>query len=236
MSRGRGRGAGVSFNTELLGLGRGKDSVPASALAPPPKYPPRLNKPSPLIDDSEQDYLLAVRKEWIHQRRNSPFFVQPAGKATRTANGSAVDRYSDKYEDAAEPERKLELEWKLFPKELRPGSRGRKAGAKRKKSMAQSGKKPNIDTKKDITKRLEMLEKKEGEEGDNDEEKEDKEDGSDDDEDGEKKGAGKGEVESDGPEEDEEMDSGTDYANNFFDNGEGYLDEDDDNADEGGIY
>ena len=90
-----------------------------------------------------------------------------------------------------------------------------------------------LQNKEDITKRLEMLEKKEGEE--KDEDGEDK-DGSDDDEDEEKKAAGKGDVESDGPEEDEEMDDGTDYANNFFDNGEGYLDEDDDNLDEGGIY
>ena len=35
---------------------------------------------------------------------------------------------------------------------------------------------------------------------------------------------------------DEELDGGTDYANNYFDNGEGYLDDDDDNLDEGGIY
>ena len=146
MSRGRGRGAGVSFNTELLGLGRGKDAVPASALAPPPKYPPRLNKPPPLIDDSEQDYLLAVRKEWIHQRKNSAFYLKPAVFAAEGSGGGGggIDRYSDRYEDAAEPEKKLELEWKLFPKELRPGCRGSKAGAKRKKSMAASGKKPNL--------------------------------------------------------------------------------------------
>ena len=37
-------------------------------------------------------------------------------------------------------------------------------------------------------------------------------------------------------EEDEELDEGTDYANNFFDNGENYLDDDEDNLDEGGIY
>merc|ERR1712189_8354 len=35
---------------------------------------------------------------------------------------------------------------------------------------------------------------------------------------------------------DEEMDGGTDYASNYFDNGEGYEDGDDDNLDEGGIY
>lgn len=37
------------------------------------------------------------------------------------------------------------------------------------------------------------------------------------------------------PEEDEEMDDGTDYANNYFDNGEGYEDEDD-NLEDGPIY
>ena len=31
------------------------------------------------------------------------------------------------------------------------------------------------------------------------------------------------------------MDEGTDYANNYFDNGEGY-DEEDDNLDDGPIY
>lgn len=34
---------------------------------------------------------------------------------------------------------------------------------------------------------------------------------------------------------DEEMDDGTDYANNYFDNGEGYED-DDDNLEDGPIY
>ena len=32
------------------------------------------------------------------------------------------------------------------------------------------------------------------------------------------------------------MDDETDYARDYFDNGEGYLDEEDDNLDEGGIY
>jgi DNA-directed RNA polymerase III subunit RPC7 len=35
---------------------------------------------------------------------------------------------------------------------------------------------------------------------------------------------------------DEELDEGTDYANNYFDNGEDYIDNDDDGLDEGGIY
>ena len=63
-----------------------------------------------------------------------------------------------------------------------------------------------------------------GEEPDSDDEEDDNEQ------------AGKNELDSDVGEEDEEMDGGTDYANNFFDNGEGYGDDEDDNLDEGGIY
>lgn len=32
------------------------------------------------------------------------------------------------------------------------------------------------------------------------------------------------------------MDDGTDYNQNYFDNGEGYLDDEDDNLDDGPIY
>jgi DNA-directed RNA polymerase III subunit RPC7 len=42
------------------------------------------------------------------------------------------------------------------------------------------------------------------------------------------------EYEEDDP--DEEMDEGTDYINSYFDNGENYLDEEDDNLDDGPIY
>ena len=62
-------------------------------------------------------------------------------------------------------------------------------------------------------------------------------DGDDEDSDGGEGGRGGGGGE-DGDEEemDEEMDEDGDYAKDYFDNGEGYLDEDDDNLDEGGIY
>lgn len=43
------------------------------------------------------------------------------------------------------------------------------------------------------------------------------------------------EVEVEEIDEDEEMDDGTDYANNYFDNGEDYEDEDD-NLEDGPIY
>ena len=42
--------------------------------------------------------------------------------------------------------------------------------------------------------------------------------------------------EEDADEPDEEMDGGTDYANQYFDNGEDYLDEEDDALEEGGVF
>lgn len=83
--------------------------------------------------------------------------------------------------------------------------------------------------------RLEELEKKEeqqsdaeggGDEVEGKEEEEEKE--------GEEEDGVMDEYEDDDP--DEEMDEGTDYINSYFDNGESYLDEEDDNLDDGPIY
>ena len=60
MSRGRGRGQ-LTFNAEVLGIGRGE--APSSVLAPPPKFPPRLNKPHPLLQSDKHEYWLTKRNE-----------------------------------------------------------------------------------------------------------------------------------------------------------------------------
>ncbi|XP_050296255.1 DNA-directed RNA polymerase III subunit RPC7-like [Anthonomus grandis grandis] len=106
------------------------------------------------------------------------------------------------------PTSKQKYDWSLFPSELRP------------KMLAKRIKKTQIK-EVDVVERLTVLEKQEESKGTPkvkeevvDEEAEE-------------------EVVED--EEDEEMDDGTDYANNYFDNGEGYEDEDD-NLDEGPIY
>ena len=191
----------------------------------PPKYPPRLNRPCPLVDNPEQTYMLAISKEFEQHMRSSPYYIK--SDATENNAKKSVERYSDRYEDAAETT--LELDWARFPQELRPDFRKRMARKRR-----ASGAKPKlVSRKKDVSKTLEELEKKEG-----DEKSEDDEEGkekNDDDSDDEKKENATVE-ESDKEEIDEEMDDGTDYANNYFDNGEGYLDDEDDNLDEGGTY
>jgi len=108
------------------------------------------------------------------------------------------------------PSTKEKYDWTLFPAELRP-----KMLAKRVKKKGGVKKDINIEEK------LKALEKQEESKNapptKEDEPLEEDEDAEPDEE------------------QDEEMDDGTDYANNYFDNGEGY-DDDDDNMDEGPIY
>ncbi|KAJ8925497.1 hypothetical protein NQ315_009335 [Exocentrus adspersus] len=107
------------------------------------------------------------------------------------------------------PVAKEKYDWTLFPSELRP-----KMYAKRNKQK--TAKEVNIEQRLTV---LEKLEEKSDDadvavnNNEADEEVEDVEE----------------------IDEDEEMDDGTDYANNYFDNGEAYEDEDD-NLEDGPIY
>jgi DNA-directed RNA polymerase III subunit RPC7 len=113
-----------------------------------------------------------------------------------------------------------------FPAELRPGVK-RRGG--------RVGRPPNLvkRDKVDISSKLEELGKKEEavKDGESDEEKKDGEEGDEDEEDRKVEDA-----EDDAEEPDEEMDGGTDYANQYFDNGEDYLDNEDDQLEEGGVF
>jgi len=126
----------------------------------------------------------------------------------------------------SDPRTDLDLDWSQFPQELRPHT-----GSKNKKTK--SAAKVNLVTKKsniDIQTTLSALEQKENSTKDG---KQEPQDDSEEEEEEEKQS----EHGSDAEEPDEEMDGGTDYANNYFDNGEEYLDDEDDNLnDEGGIY
>lgn len=115
----------------------------------------------------------------------------------------------------------LNYAWEYFPYELRPGMKKRSAGESSEKSQAPVKASKPAASITNIDQLLAQLEKTETAqvkvEVDENEEKEQEE----------------------GPEEfddtDEEMDDGTDYNQNYFDNGESYLDEDDD-IDDGPIY
>ena len=200
--RGRGRGTGLSFNAEALGFGRG-DALPTAMMAPPPMFPPLTNQPVKLVEDKEQEYILAVGKELRNSFRASQFYLGGKG----------------------DPLPKLDLRWERFPAELKPG------GLKKKKSMKIV--KPNLvkKNKVDIEKKLDELGQMEAKKGDDSEDEKEVEKADSEEEEEKKSDAGSGE-----DEPDEEMDGGTDYASNYFDNGEGFGDDEEDALDEGGIY
>ena len=213
--RGRGRGANMSFNVEALGFGRG-EALPQAALAPPPIFPPLSTKPLPLDADIQQDYMLVIKKELSVFWHDSPFFVTPP------AVRGSIERYSDRYLEqsagSAQSDRHTDLS--RIPTELKLSS-----VTVRKRRRDRTGPAPVTKAARgaaDVTKRLEKLEKKEKEGGAEDQ-TEGKEGGEDSDE----------EV---GETEDVELDEGTDYIQDYFDNGEDYLDPEDDALEEGPIF
>ncbi|KAL5004539.1 hypothetical protein ScPMuIL_017995 [Solemya velum] len=218
-SRGRGRGRSVSFNVEALGFSRG-ETLPAPSLQPPPLYPPQNFKPIALLQGEDYEYMLALKQEFRGTIRKSPFYLLPPEKKRD------IERYSDKYQLGNDALKEWEPDWSRLPNELK---------MKQKKSRKIAAVvQPNIHVKRskkeevEIATALEILEKKENndsvkEETETVKESEDKEE-KDDEED---------EIEEDY--EDEELEEETDYILNYFDNGEGYGDDDDD-VDEGPVY
>lgn len=193
-----------------------------SVLAPPPKYPPRPGRICPLVEGDEQEYLLAVRKEFENQMRSSQFFIAPkvaasvAGGAGRLP-GSKIERYSDRY--AVSREEKLDLNWDRLPRELRPAAEGSKD---KKKSRKKREAKPNLAVKRrkaseDVTKTLEELEKKEaGDEKGNEDgvgRKSGDESGSGEED---EEGGGKGKVDKEGEKRDSDMDEDDDEDEGQF--------------------
>lgn len=220
--RGRGRGRGgagksMSFNVESLGFGRG-DVMPAPTLQPPPLFPALEFKPVPLQTGEERNYLLALKQEFRGTMKELPYYVHPREKK------KDIERYSDKYQTGQDNSISWEPDWKRLPKELK--IRVRKA-AKIKATM--KAKVPNTNKgkpdKDNVLKKLEELEKQ-APKLDEEKEEEEKED----------------EEENEVDEEEELLDEDdleeeTDYNMTYFDNGENYgIDDEDDNLDDGPIY
>ncbi|XP_023234533.1 DNA-directed RNA polymerase III subunit RPC7-like [Centruroides sculpturatus] len=189
------------------------ENVPPPIIQPPAMYPPLEFKPVPLISNEEENYLLALKQELRGTLRDSGFYVQPV------LVKKDIERYSDKYQQKDMTANDIKWDFKRFPKELkdikrkRPAAKQPKVSKKRKKNFSQD----------DIKNKLEQLETNEKSETSEEEQEEAKED----------------EEEGDKDEEElydeEEQEEGTDYAVNYFDNGEDYLDEDD-NMDDGPLY
>ncbi|XP_041649734.1 RNA polymerase III subunit GL b [Cheilinus undulatus] len=222
---GRGRGRGrrlMSFSVEAVGINRG-DSLPPSIQQPTPIYPVMEQKPLPLIGGEEAEYLLALKQEFRGAMKTLPSFIQP------TAALRDVERYSDKYHNNEQNDAMMDWnpDWRRFPKELRVRrAAAERASASRSDRAQPSQKKKRVKEKEEVLLKLESLEKKE-ERGSSGEEEEEEEEG-------EEKKKKQEEEEAEGEEgyDEEEFEEETDYVMSYFDNGEDFGGDSDDNMDE----
>ncbi|XP_069796460.1 DNA-directed RNA polymerase III subunit RPC7-like [Narcine bancroftii] len=208
-SRGRGRGQ-MTFSVEAVGIGKG-EVLPPPTLQPPPLYPALEFKAVPLQTGEEVEYMLALKQELRGAMRSLPYYVKPA------APKKDIDRYSDKYQSSGPTDNTIEWnpDWRRLPRELR--IRIRKPVKEKIAFTSRKLKARSSVEKEEIIKKLETLEKKEEdrsseEEGEQEKEEEEKENEEEFDE--------------------EEFEEETDYVMSYFDNGEEFGGDSDDNMDE----
>ncbi|XP_075048972.1 DNA-directed RNA polymerase III subunit RPC7-like [Mixophyes fleayi] len=209
--RGRGLGRGqMTFNIQAVGIGRG-ESLPPPTLQPPPLFPALDFKPVPLQTGEEVEYMLALKQELRGSMKSLPYYIKPADPK------KDVERYSDKYQTSGPVDNAIDWhpDWKLLPRELK--IKVRKIQKEKSTVVLPKHKQRVPLDKEEIIKKLENLEKKEKEvsseeEEENKEEEEEKEEEEDYDE--------------------EEHEEETDYIMSYFDNGEEFGGDSDDNMDE----
>ncbi|TRY93077.1 hypothetical protein DNTS_023844 [Danionella cerebrum] len=216
---GQGRGRGrtqFNFNVDALGFGRG-DALPTATHTPSPLFPPMQFRPVPLHTGEEVEYMLALKQELRASSKNLPFHI----RAARTKKD--VARYSDKYQTKEQKDNTIEWspDWSRFPKELCiKVQKARKSSGKIQPKLKSEN---NSIQRRGSSKTRGTLEKKEEEQHSEEEEDEKK-----------KKNDEQEEEDPDVDQdfEEEELEDETDYIMSYFDNGEDFGGDSDDNMDE----
>ncbi|XP_017004293.3 DNA-directed RNA polymerase III subunit RPC7-like [Drosophila takahashii] len=209
--RGRGGKTGTLTAEQMAMLGCTKD-MPVQT-APPPTFPPVLNRPTTLETTATQNYQLLWKEDFLNRMRDSPYYIVSASQ--ETPNREHKD-WREKAMERMKLKAQPEFNYKAMPQELNISSRKRRAADARPKLLA---KKTNIED------RLKVLEQKELKSGGGEQDEVKQESDS------------EQEEEQDDPEAamDDEMDEDNDYGATYFDNGEAFNDEDD-NLDDGPVY
>ncbi|NXQ15109.1 RPC7L polymerase, partial [Peucedramus taeniatus] len=204
-ARGRGRGQ-MTFNVEAVGISKG-DALPPPTLQPSPLFPALERRAVPLPGGEEGEYMLALKQELRRAMRGLPYFVKPGAPRRGTGHGPRVPP-GGALAAGFSPCFIAPVLFPLFnsPPVLFPWT----APLIPKQRVA-------LD-KEEAIKKLESLEKKEEEvTSEEEEEKEEEEEG-------------KEEEEEEYDEEEHEEE--TDYVLSYFDNGESFGPDSDDNGDE----
>ncbi|XP_005815901.1 DNA-directed RNA polymerase III subunit RPC7 [Xiphophorus maculatus] len=212
---GKGRGVGAfTFNIEALGIGRG--SMPEARVGPSPLYPNTDFKPVPLKVGEDEDYMLALKQEMRGVMQRLPHNIKAQ------SSRADVEKYTERYLK----QRQIEDEawtpdWNLFPKELMPRTKKPRTKATKNKKSGKGSSKEAAD----VLSKLDELEKKD----DGNAEKSDDEP--------EKKAKNEEEEEIEEEEyEEEDLEEDNDYIESYFDNGEDFAADSDDNMDGEATY
>ncbi|XP_016964987.1 DNA-directed RNA polymerase III subunit RPC7 [Drosophila biarmipes] len=209
--RGRGGKTGTLTAEQMAMLGCTKD-LPVQT-APPPTFPPVLNRPTTLETTATQNYQLLWKEDFLNRMRDSPYYIVSASQESqKLENKDWREKAMTRLKLKTQPE----FNYKAMPQELNISGRKRRAADARPKLLA---KKTNIED------RLKVLEQKELKSGGGEQDEVKQESDSEQEED------------ADDPEAamDDEMDEDNDYGATYFDNGEAFNDEDD-NLDDGPVY
>ncbi|KAK7802939.1 hypothetical protein U0070_018916 [Myodes glareolus] len=202
MAGNRGRGR-AAFTFNIEAVGFSRgDKLPDVVLKPPPLFPDTDFKAVPLRTGEDEEYMLALKQELRETVKRMPYFIEAPEEKQDN-----IERYSKRY-------------MKVYKEEWIPVDPKSKMAkdAYRGSSLINSA---------DVLKKIEELEKR-GDGERSDEENEDKEGGKEKDEDGDDDSDNSEEEEYDEEEQEEE----NDYINSYFDNGDDFYADSDDNMDE----
>ncbi|XP_024116488.1 RNA polymerase III subunit GL b [Oryzias melastigma] len=215
---GRGRGRRPFGSDSCISRGEG---LPPGLQQPTPVFPVMERKPLPLAGGEEAEYLLALKQDFRGAMKTLPFFIKPA------AAQRDVQRYSDKYHSGEQTNSLSDwnLDWRRFPRELQVHIRRRvrvPVFSTTDSSVPVQKKKKKKKEEEEVLFKLETLEKKEEHEHSSEEEE---------------GGVKKKPEEEEGAEveeeyDEEEFEEETDYIMSYFDNGEEFGGDSDDNMDE----
>lgn len=205
----------MSFSMEQLGISKG-ETLPAPVVQPSISFPQLDHKPLPVQLTTEMSYLVELKRDFAEYMRESPNNVQAA------VLNEDIERFCEDIEEAITEREKSKYEayhdWDRMPLELKL-SRKRRL---RQQNTGANKKKKDLD----IVKKLTELEEKESVQQPVEEEGKEQ---------GEEEENGEGKETGDrvkDEEEIDEMDDGTDYANEYFENGDNYYSEDDNDDDQ----
>ncbi|XP_030593870.1 DNA-directed RNA polymerase III subunit RPC7 isoform X2 [Archocentrus centrarchus] len=211
---GKGRGVGAfTFNIDALGIGRG--NMPEARVGPSPLFPSTDFKPVPLKAGEDEDYMLALKQEMRGTMQRLPFNIKPQ------SSKAEVERYTERYLKQSQiNDDEWTPDWNLFPKELMPRRKRPRAKAATKKKSVKISRK---DTENILSKLDELANKDDPEKSDDETETKTRNENE------------KEEIEEEEYEE-EDIEEENDYIESYFDNGEDFAADSDDNMDGEATY